>query len=102
MLCESTEKQVSFSSVVSVYARICGSDQFGDSLVNLDENLNIIPGAAEKWEASADGLSWTFHLRPGQVWSDGTPLTANDYVASYRFMVDPKNAYDFVWMWQKG
>ena len=99
-LCSATDKAQSFSSVITVYARICGSDMFGDSLVNLDENLNLIPGAAEKWEASADGLSWSFHLRAGQVWSDGTPLTANDYVASYRFMVDPKNAYDFVWMWQ--
>ncbi len=103
-ICESTNKEMSLSSVVSVYARICSSfgifDKFGDSLVGLDENLNLIPGAAEKWEVSADGLSWSFHLRPGQVWSDGTPLTANDYVASYRFMVDPANAYDFVWMWQ--
>lgn len=103
-ICESTNKEISLSSVVSVYARICSSfgifDKFGDSLVSLDENLNLIPGAAEKWEVSADGLSWSFHLRPGQVWSDGTPLTANDYVASYRFMVDPANAYDFVWMWQ--
>jgi peptide/nickel transport system substrate-binding protein/oligopeptide transport system substrate-binding protein len=103
-LCDATRKELSLSSVVTVYSRICdtvrASDQFGDSLVNLDENLNIIPGAAESWEASEDGLSWSFHLRPGQVWSDGTPLTANDYVASYRFMVDPKNAYDFVWMWQ--
>ena len=103
-ICESTNKEISLSSVVSVYARICSSfgifDKFGDSLVGLDENLNLIPGAAEKWEVSADGLSWSFHLRPGQVWSDGTPLTANDYVASYRFMVDPANAYDFVWMWQ--
>ncbi len=99
-LCDSTAKQVSFSAVVTVYARICNADMFGDAMVSLDENLNLIPGAAEKWEASADGLSWSFHLRPGQVWSDGTPLTANDYVASYRFMVDPKNAYDFVWMWQ--
>ena len=101
-LASATDKAQSFSSVVTVYSRIAGTDFFGDALVNLDENLNLIPGAAEKWEASADGLSWTFHLRPGQVWSDGTPLTANDYVASYRFMVDPKNAYDFVWMWQKG
>lgn len=103
-LCDSTRQETSLSSVVSVYQRICGDtnlfDLFGDSLLNLDENLNLIPGAAESWEASADGLSWTFHLRPGQVWSDGTPLTANDYVASYRFMVDPANAYDFVWMWQ--
>jgi len=102
-LCNAKRKETSLSSVVTVYARICdmsGFDQFGDSLVNLDENMNLIPGAAEKWEPSSDGLTWTFHLRPGQVWSDGTPLTANDYVASYQFMVDPKNAYDFVWMWQ--
>jgi len=99
-LCDSTAKQTSFSSVFTVYARICNSDQFGDSLVNLDENLNLIPGAAEKWESSTDGLSWSFHLRPGQVWSDGTPLTANDYVASYQYMATPSSAYDFVWMWQ--
>ncbi len=102
VLANAAAKQTSFSAVVTVYARIDGADLFSDPLVNLDENLNLIPGAAESWEASADGLSWTFHLRPGQVWSDGTPLTANDYVASYRFMVDPANAYDFVWMWQKG
>jgi len=103
-LCDSTRTEITLSSVVSVYQRICGDtnifDQFGDALVVLDENLNLIPGAAESWEASEDGLSWTFKLRPGQVWSDGTPLTAADYVASYRFMVDPDNAYDFVWMWQ--
>ncbi len=99
-LCDSTAKQVSFSSVVTVYSRICNTDMFGDQLVVLDENLNLIPGAAEKWEASADGLSWSFHLRPGQVWSDGTPLTANDYVASYQYMATPSSAYDFVWMWQ--
>jgi len=103
-LCDSTRTESSLSSVVSVYTRICGDaqvfDRFGDSLVDLDENLNLIPGAAESWSVSEDGLTWTFNLRPGQVWSDGTPLTMNDYVASYRFMVDPVNAYDFVWMWQ--
>lgn len=103
-ICDSTRKETTLSSVVSVYQRVCGDtnlyDLLSDPLVNLDENLNLVPGAAESWEASADGLSWTFKLRPGQVWSDGTPLTANDYVASYKFMVDPANAYDFVWMWQ--
>jgi ABC-type oligopeptide transport system substrate-binding subunit len=85
---------------VTVYQRICMSDKLGDPLLVLDENLQLIPAAAEKWEPSKDGLTWTFHLRPGQVWSDGTPLTANDYVATYQYMVDPKHAYDFVWMWQ--
>jgi ABC-type transport system substrate-binding protein len=103
-ICDSSRTETSISSVVTVYQRICGDtdlfDLFSDPLVNLDENLNLIPGAAESWSVSEDGLSWTFNLRPGQMWSDGTPVTANDYVASYRFMVDPANAYDFVWMWQ--
>ncbi len=108
VLCDSTRKETTFAMAVSVYQRICGGvdgidssgSQLGDALLGLDENNNLIPGAADKWEASADGLAWTFHLHPGQVWSDGTPLTANDYVATYRFMADPKHAYDFVWMWQ--
>lgn len=102
-LCNSTRTEITLASAVSVYQRICdqnGFDKFGDSLVVLDENLNLIPGAAESWEVAEDGITWTFRLRPDQVWSDGTPLTANDYVATYRFMVDPDNAYDFVWMWQ--
>src|SRR5689334_8752101 len=88
-LCDSTAKQVTFSAVESVYQRLCGADLFADELVNLDQNLNLIPGAASSWDVSSDGLTWHFHLRPGQVWSDGTPLTANDWVASYRYMVDP-------------
>ncbi len=99
-LCNSANVQTNFSAVATVYERICGSDLFSDSLVNLDENLELIPVAAESWEPSEDGLTWTFHLRPGQVWSDGTPVTANDWVASWRWMADPDNAYDFVWMWQ--
>ncbi|MCC6801409.1 MAG: peptide ABC transporter substrate-binding protein [Anaerolineae bacterium] len=90
-------------AAVTVYQRICQpgtSDLFGDSLVNLDENLGLIPAAAESWEPSEDGLTWYFHLRPGQVWSDGTPLTANDWVVTWRWMATPENAYDFVWMWQ--
>lgn len=102
-LCNAARTEISLSSAVTVYQRICDLhifDKFGDSLVVLDENLNLIPAAAESWEPSEDGLSWTFHLRPDQVWSDGTPLTAADYVATYRYMVDPEHAYDFVWMWQ--
>src|SRR5687767_12028814 len=50
-LCDSTRTETSISSVVTVYQRICGDTNFfdllGDPLVNLDENLNLIPGAAE-------------------------------------------------------
>lgn len=102
-MCRADSKQTSFMAAITVYQRICQpgtSDLFADSLVNLDENLNIIPAAAETWEVASDGLTWTFHLRPGQVWSDGTPLRAEDWVATYRWMATPENGYDFSWMWQ--
>ena len=43
-----------------------------------------IPGAAESWTTTADGLIWTFKLRPGLVWSDGSPLKASDFVFAFR------------------
>ena len=42
---------------------------------------SIVPGAAEAWSVSEDGRTWTFHLRPNLHWSDGTPLTAAQFVA---------------------
>jgi oligopeptide transport system substrate-binding protein len=41
-----------------------------------------LPGVAERWETSADGLTWTFHLRPNAKWSNGEPVTARDFVYS--------------------
>ncbi len=43
-----------------------------------------VPAVAERWESSADGLVWTFHLRPNAKWSNGEPVTAHDFVASIR------------------
>lgn len=48
-----------------------------------------IPAAAERYELSPDGLTYTFHLRPGATWSNGEPVTADDFVASYRRVLDP-------------
>src|SRR5512143_3682253 len=50
------------------------------------------PGQAARWETSADGLTWTFHLRPGLVWSDGTPLGAGDFAWSWRRALRPATA----------
>lgn len=50
------------------------------------------PAAATSWETSPDGLVWTFHLRRGALWSDGVPVTADDFVFSYRRILDPKTA----------
>jgi len=50
------------------------------------------PGQAARWETSADGLSWTFHLRAGLAWSDGAPLTARDFVWSWLRVLRPATA----------
>jgi oligopeptide transport system substrate-binding protein len=52
-------------------------------LVTRDAASNPVAGCAERWEASDDGLTWTFHLRDGLQWSDGAPLTARDFVYSF-------------------
>jgi len=48
------------------------------------------PGLCEKYERSADGLTWTFTLREGILWSDGTPITTDDFEFTYAAMLDPK------------
>lgn len=53
------------------------------------------PGAAESWSVSTDGRTYTFMLRQGLVWSDGQPLTAGDFVYSFRRLLDPKTAATF-------
>ncbi len=67
-----------------------------EALLHKDEFWNPVPAAANSWE-SDDGRIWTFHLRSGMRWSDGSPLTAHDYVYSYRRMLDPasQNIYAF-------
>ena len=55
-----------------------------EGLLIVDENSQLAPGQAESWETSEDGLTWTFHLRDGLKWSDGSDLTANDFVYSWK------------------
>jgi len=70
------------------------SDLF-EGLTRIDPHGKIVPGVAESWEIAADGLSWTFHLRPDLKWSDGTKLTSEDFVWSLRRAVDPKTAASY-------
>jgi oligopeptide transport system substrate-binding protein len=58
------------------------------------KTLEARPGVAESWEVSPDGMLYTFHLRPGVTWSDGVPLTARDFYASFRRMLTPTLASD--------
>lgn len=63
-----------------------------ETLLNVDQNSKIVPGQAESYDVSDDGLTYTFHLRKGLKWSDGTPLTANDFVYSWKRLADPNTA----------
>lgn len=63
-----------------------------ECLLTNDENGQIAPGAAESWEVSEDGKTYTFKLRDGLKWSDGTPLTAEDFVYSWQRVCDPNVA----------
>lgn len=63
-----------------------------EGLLTLDENGQLQEGQAESWETSEDGLTWTFHLRDGLKWSDGTDLTAKDFVYSWQRVCDPNVA----------
>ncbi len=58
----------------------------------------VIPGAAESWTISDDGKVYTFKLRAGALWSDGSPVTANDFVFSWRRLVDPATAAEYAYM----
>ncbi|MER3485028.1 MAG: peptide ABC transporter substrate-binding protein, partial [Chloroflexota bacterium] len=63
-------------------------------------NFQLQPAAAESWSSTEDGKTWTFKIRRGMVWSDGNPVTAEDYVATLRYAADPNHAWDFTWYFQ--
>lgn len=63
-----------------------------ETLLNVDENNQIVPGQAESYDMSDDGLTYTFHLRKGLKWSDGSALTAKDYVYAWKRLADPNTA----------
>jgi ABC-type oligopeptide transport system, periplasmic component len=67
-----------------------------EGLVNQDDKGNIIPGVATRWQSN-DNKIWTFTLRKDAKWSDGTPVTAEDFVYSWQRLVDPKTTSPFAW-----
>ncbi len=72
----------------------------GDLIVGLTTDApdaTPMPAAATHWETSADGLTWTFHLRPAK-WSDGVAVTADDFVFGLRRTLDPKTASIYAYL----
>ncbi|HEY0052149.1 MAG TPA: peptide ABC transporter substrate-binding protein, partial [Caulobacteraceae bacterium] len=63
-------------------------------LFDLDPDGRPVPAMAESWTTSPDGLTWTFRLRD-TVWSDGVPVTAEDFVYAYRRILKPETASQY-------
>ena len=79
----------------TVYARAGNPEIIQLPLTSFDNDYVLNPMAAESWTQSEDGLTWTFKLRSGLVWSDGEPLRASDYI--FALQRAATTGYDFAW-----
>ena len=68
-----------------------------EGLTRQDETGAPVPGIAEKWDVSEDGLVWTFHLRDAK-WENGDPVTANDFKFAWLRALESKNAAEYAYM----
>ena len=75
----------------SIYENFLAVDLF-EGLTTAAPDGKPMPAVAQSWSVSADGMTWTFKLRPGLRWSDGVPITVQDVIFSFRRILDPKTA----------
>lgn len=71
---------------------------YTDGLMQMDADGKAVNAIAESYETSDDGLTWTFHLRQDAKWSNGTPVTAKDFVFGWQRAVDPDVASEYAYM----
>ena len=70
-----------------------------EGLARLDaRSLEPVPGVAESWDISADGKTYTFHLRPNARWTDGHPLTAHDFTYAWRRLQEPSLGSEYAYI----
>jgi oligopeptide transport system substrate-binding protein len=69
-----------------------------EGLLTESPSAEAIPGQAESWDISEDGTVYTFHLRDGIQWSDGTPVTAGDFVFAFQRLFNPSTAADYAYL----
>lgn len=65
-------------------------DNVFENLTNIDQNNEVVPGAAESWDVSEDGTVYTFHIRENAVWSNGDPVTAQDFEFAWKRVLNPE------------
>ena len=71
---------------------------YTDGLMQMDADGQEVPAIAESYDISDDGLTYTFHLRSDAKWSNGTPVTAADFVFAWQRAVDPAVASEYAYM----
>jgi oligopeptide transport system substrate-binding protein len=69
----------------------------GEPLLRRDQNQNLVPAMAESWKAGESAKYWDFTIRENARWSDGMPITADDWVFTFRHLASPK--LDNPWTW---
>ena len=69
-----------------------------EGLTTVDASGRPIPGVADSWSVSADGLTWAFQIRKDLTWSDGVPLTPEDVVYSFRRLMSPATASQYPYL----
>jgi oligopeptide transport system substrate-binding protein len=78
------------------YEAAVGRQTFQSLLLPKADLSDVQPGAAKSYDVSSDGLTYTFHLRPEAKWSDGKPVTAQDWVYGWRHLLNPALAAGYV------
>src|SRR5438132_12038061 len=86
--------------LTDVYATSAAQQLF-DGLVQFDADLNVVPGIAKFWEASHDGLVWTFHLRQGVKFHHGREVNADDFVYTFTRLLHPQTASPRSWLLER-
>ena len=77
------------------------AQQVFDGLVQFDANLNVVPCIAKSWQASYDGLVWTFHLRQGVKFHHGREVNADDFVYTFTRLLHPRTASPRAWLFER-
>ena len=86
--------------LTDIYASSVAQQVF-DGLVQFDANLNVVPCIAKSWEASRDGLVWTFYLRQGVKFHHGREVHADDFVYTFTRILDPRTASPRAWLFER-
>jgi len=94
-ICNGDEPQTLDPAIVTgqLEGRLCLA--LFEGLTTRNAKGDIIPGMAESWTISPDGLTYTFHLRPGTKWSNGDPLNAYDFLNSWERTLNPATASQY-------